>query len=213
MEPTVTTKSPRTKSVNKKELTNKLASRAKISKTRAAEYIDTITNIIAEALIDGKKVTISDFGTFNLSQRESFEGYDPKNKIRIQVPRRIIPVFRAGKLLKNSLNIPSIRRCTIKGPKQIEVDFTKLMDASDELILQKSSYNIIYTNGKVSPVTNIEISKENDKGERNGIESVLITLQQNISNVDYVVKIQPPLRDLDGNVSISPLLWSNSKRY
>jgi DNA-binding protein HU-beta len=206
-------KTKRAKSVNKKELTDKLASRAKISKTRAAEYIDTITNIIAEALMDGKKVTISDFGTFNLSQRESFEGYDPKNKIRIQVPRRIIPVFRAGKQLKTSLNIPSIRRCTIKGPKQIEVDFTKLMDGTDNLILEKSSYDIIYTNGKVSPITNIEVNKTKEKDEKTGIESILITLQQNISSVDYVVKIQPALKDLDGNASVSPMLWSNSQRY
>ena len=206
-------KTTRAKSVNKKELTDKLATRAKISKTRAAEYIDTITNIIAEALMDGKKVTISDFGTFNLSQRESFEGYDPKNKIRIQVPRRIIPVFRAGKQLKTSLNIPSIRRCSIKGPKQIEVVFSKAMDGEDEQLLRKESYTIIYPNGKVSPITNIEISKNQSKTNVSGIESIMITLQQNISSVDYVVKVQPSLKDLDGNISVSPMLWSNTQRY
>ena len=208
-------KATRAKSVNKKELTDKLASRAKISKTRAAEYIDTITSIIAEALMDGKKVTISDFGTFNLSERDSFEGYDPKNKIRIQVPRRIIPVFRAGKQLKTSLNIPSIRRCTIKGPRQLEIGFTKSMNATDERLLQTTSYAVIYTNGKLCPIEKVELGKKSTSEDNNGqgVESVLLTLQQNIVSVDYVIKIQQELTDLDGNTASPPMLWSNSQRY
>ena len=88
-------------------------------------------------------VTISDFGTFNLSERDSFEGYDPKNKIRIQVPRRIIPVFRAGKQLKTSLNIPSIRQCVLKSPHQIEIFFTKLMEPNNPKLLEVDSYDVI----------------------------------------------------------------------
>ena len=42
--------------VNKKDLTVKLASRAGIPKTKASQYIDQITEIISEALMEGKKV-------------------------------------------------------------------------------------------------------------------------------------------------------------
>ena len=96
--------SKRTPGINKRHLTEELASRGKIPKLRAAEYVNILTSTISEALIAGKKVTISDFGTFSISEREAFLGYDPRNKTRINVPSRRIPVFRAGRGLKNNLN-------------------------------------------------------------------------------------------------------------
>ncbi|MGC6510813.1 MAG: HU family DNA-binding protein [Myxococcota bacterium] len=90
--------------INKRHLTESLAEKASIPKVRAAEYINILTETISEALVSGKKVTISDFGTFTISERDAFEGYDPRNKRRINVPKRRIPVFRAGLGLKNALN-------------------------------------------------------------------------------------------------------------
>ena len=98
------TKNTKVQSLNKRALTAQFAERADIPKTQASAHLNTIISIISDALVEGKKITISDFGTFNLSEREAFEGYDPQNKVRIQVPKRVIPVFRAGKKLKESLN-------------------------------------------------------------------------------------------------------------
>ena len=56
------------------------------------------------SLISGEKVTISAFGTFTISQRREFKGYNPRNGKEIDVPARKIPVFRAGKALKEALN-------------------------------------------------------------------------------------------------------------
>ena len=90
--------------MNKADLTEKLAGQADIPKVRAAQYINIMVAAIQEALIRGEKVTISDFGTFTISQRRSFTGHNPKNGAEIQVPARRIPVFRAGKGLKEELN-------------------------------------------------------------------------------------------------------------
>ena len=90
--------------MNKADLTKALAERADIPKVHAARYINILTKTISEALVDGEKVTISDFGTFTVSKRRPFQGHNPKNKQVIQVPERHIPVFRAGKFLKESLN-------------------------------------------------------------------------------------------------------------
>jgi len=57
-----------------------------------------------DALTKGEKVTISDFGTFTVSHRNAFKGHNPKNGQEMHVPERRIPVFRAGKGLKNALN-------------------------------------------------------------------------------------------------------------
>ena len=97
--------------MNKADLTEKLAQRAGIPKVRAATYINIITEAIQEELIralsegeDKVKVTISDFGTFTVSKRSAFLGHNPKNGQEMNVPERRIPVFRAGKGLKNALN-------------------------------------------------------------------------------------------------------------
>lgn len=90
--------------MNKADLTDRLAARANIPKVHAARYINILTHVIQEALTEGEKVTISDFGTFNVSQRKAFTGHNPKNSEEITVPARRIPVFRAGKGLKKALN-------------------------------------------------------------------------------------------------------------
>lgn len=97
--------------MNKADLTEKLAQKAGIPKVRAASYINIITEAIQEELIraiaedtDKVKVTISDFGTFTVSKRRAFKGHNPKNGQEMNVPERRIPVFRAGKGLKNALN-------------------------------------------------------------------------------------------------------------
>ncbi len=90
--------------MNKADLTEQLASEAGIPKVRAAQYINIITSSIRGSLVRGEKVTISDFGTFTVSQRRAFTGHNPKNGTEIQVPSRRIPVFRAGKGMKEALN-------------------------------------------------------------------------------------------------------------
>ena len=90
--------------MNKADLTEVLASRAGIAKVKAASYINILTEAVQEALVRDEKVTISDFGTFTVSKRRSFKGHNPKNGNEMLVPARRIPVFRAGKGLKNALN-------------------------------------------------------------------------------------------------------------
>jgi len=90
--------------MNKADLTEVLSTRAGIPKVRAANYINILTEAIQEALVRNEKVTISDFGTFTVSHRREFTGHNPKNGQVMSVPARRIPVFRAGKGLKNALN-------------------------------------------------------------------------------------------------------------
>ena len=90
--------------MNKAQLTEQLADRCGIPKVRAAAYINTLVEIISDALVKDDKVTVSDFGTFTVSQRREFMGHNPKTNAQIQVPARRIPVFRAGKGLKENLN-------------------------------------------------------------------------------------------------------------
>ena len=206
--------------INKKDLTERLAQGANIPKVRAAEYIDMLTRIISEALADGKKVTISDFGTFNLSEREAFEGYDPKNKVRIHVPRRIVPAFRAGKLLKKMLNQPSIRNCQVLSANEIEITFTKALKIDQDSLLNPDSYDIIFTNGRLCSIELVrssnggesdseESESESQEGLTTGTNQVVLVVRETISD-DFLVKISAPLQDVDDNQLDVPCVWSNS---
>ena len=209
-------KKKRASGINKKDLTEKLAHRASIPKVRAAEYIDTLTDIISEALLDGKKVTISDFGTFNLSERAAFQGYDPRNDKRINVPRRIIPVFRAGKQLKNALNLPLIKSCTLIGLRQLKVEFTKVLENNPDLLLNKQNYEVVRAPGGKCSVTSIEISEEatasrmdKDKNpiEISGVKSIKISCSEHLTESSLNVRINASLCDVDGNSAEQPLDW------
>ena len=207
-------KKKRASGINKKNLTEKLSQQGNIPKIRAAEYIDILTNIISEALLDGKKVTISDFGTFNLSERSAFHGYDPRNEKRIHVPRRVIPVFRAGKQLKNALNLPLIRGCTLVGPNKVEVTFSKLLDPNHSEVLNKSSYEVLLgrkdacTIMNVQGATSTETRKVTDGNvEVQGIQSVQLTTKQPLYDTEFKIRISSHFRDVDGNQNSEAMQW------
>jgi DNA-binding protein HU-beta len=201
--------------INKKDLTEKLASRAGIPKTKASQYIDQITLIISEALMSGKKVTISDFGTFNLSERSSFIGYDPRNNKRINVPRRVIPVFRSGKKLKNALNLPMIQDVVLIGAKTVELKFSRLVHLEDTNVLKKKNYTI-QLNGEKVDINAIKIAQKSTESTHNkekeelrieGIQSVHISFHTNLFNKEVDVNIKHPPQDVHGNSAPKSISW------
>lgn len=92
------------KSWNKKDLTNILSLELGISKAKAVEYINAFVTVVSDGLSKGKKITISDFGTFTVSNRSSFSGTHPRTGEPLEVSGRNIPGFKVGKGLKDLLN-------------------------------------------------------------------------------------------------------------
>jgi len=92
------------KSWNKKDLTNILSFELDISKAKATEYINAFVGVVSDGLSKGKKITISDFGTFTVSNRSSFKGTHPRTGEPLEVTGRNIPGFKVGKGLKDLLN-------------------------------------------------------------------------------------------------------------
>lgn len=197
------------KSWNKKDLTVLLANQADIPKIHAANYINILTTAISEALENGKKVTISDFGTFQVSERRSFSGRNPKTGSPLTVPIRRIPVFRAGKQLKTSLNVPQIKDCTLLSSKKICLTFTKLMESTSENLLDVSSYQVKVNGKSIGALASVEIF-ETDTEERpnqyevqrtvEGVKSVVLISKKSLMvGNEFEVYVVKPLIDVDGN--------------
>ncbi|MFB6347317.1 MAG: HU family DNA-binding protein [bacterium] len=92
--------------MTKTELAEALAEEAGLTKKKAREAIDSLTEIITDSLTEdeGEKVTIRGFGTFDLSHREERKGVDPQDHDKtIKIPARTVPQFRAGSRLKQAV--------------------------------------------------------------------------------------------------------------
>ena len=86
--------------MTKVDLIAKVAAEAELTKKDAEKAVTTTFDTIAEALSQGDKVQLVGFGGFETKKREARMGRNPKTKEAIEIPATTIPVFKAGKALK-----------------------------------------------------------------------------------------------------------------
>ena len=86
--------------MNKTELIAEVAKKCGISKKDAEKALAATVDAITEAVSTGDKVQLVGFGSFEVKQREARVGRNPKTKEAIEIPATTIPVFKAGKALK-----------------------------------------------------------------------------------------------------------------
>jgi DNA-binding protein HU-beta len=89
--------------MNKTELIDAIAATAELSKTAAQRALDAIIDQIAAALGKEEDVALVGFGTFTTRERAARSGRNPRTGETIQIKATKIPVFKAGKLLKDAV--------------------------------------------------------------------------------------------------------------
>ena len=89
--------------MNKAELINAVAASAEVSKKDAEAVITATLDSITAALKEGEKVQLVGFGSFELKPRAARIGRHPKTKEPIEIPASVMPVFKAGKALKDAV--------------------------------------------------------------------------------------------------------------
>lgn len=94
--------------MNKTELVAYIAKKAELSARQARTVVDTIFSpgkegLIASALLSGKKVQITGFGTFETRKRKAREGRNPQTGERIKIAASRFPAFHAGKALRERI--------------------------------------------------------------------------------------------------------------
>ncbi|MBR2132357.1 MAG: HU family DNA-binding protein [Oscillospiraceae bacterium] len=89
--------------MNKNELISEVAERSNLTKKDVETAISTMVEVISDALCDGDKVQLVGFGSFEVKKRNARVGRNPKTKEMIEIPATKVPVFKAGKLLKDSV--------------------------------------------------------------------------------------------------------------
>lgn len=89
--------------MNKTELISAVADSASVSKKEAEAVVSATLDAITAALKDGDKVQLVGFGSFELKSRAARTGRNPKTKEAIEIPASTVPVFKAGKALKDAV--------------------------------------------------------------------------------------------------------------
>ena len=93
--------------MNKQDLVAALAKRLTLSKTAAAQIVETVfgtSGLISQELRKGNKVQITGFGNFEIRRRAPRRGRDPQTGESINIKATMVPAFRAGKGLKDLVN-------------------------------------------------------------------------------------------------------------
>ncbi len=97
--------------MTKTELIDVVAEKTGLTKKDSGEAINAVIDTIVEHLSDEAEksedtrdnVQIIGFGSFEVRDRKSRKGRNPQTGEEITIPARKVPVFRAGKSFKESI--------------------------------------------------------------------------------------------------------------
>jgi DNA-binding protein HU-beta len=88
--------------MTKQDLVNEVADLG-ITKKQSAAAVDAMISAIKKALAKGDKVSLVGFGSFSVKKRAAREGRNPRTGKPLKIPAKKVPVFKAGKALKDSV--------------------------------------------------------------------------------------------------------------
>ena len=89
--------------MTKADLIDKVAKKTKLTKKDSDQAIDAVIHAISEALAKDDKVTLVGFGSFEIRERAARKGRNPQTGKEINIASRKVPVFKAGKALKDAV--------------------------------------------------------------------------------------------------------------
>ena len=89
--------------MNKAELIAAVAEKASLSKKDSEAAVNAALEAISAALQDGDKVQLVGLGSFEVKKRAARTGRNPRTKEVVEIPASQVPVFKAGKALKDAV--------------------------------------------------------------------------------------------------------------
>ena len=89
--------------MNKTELIAIAAESAGMTKKDTERVLNAAIDAITAALVNGEKVQLSGFGTFEVKEREARVGRNPHTREAMEIPATRVPSFKASKALKDNI--------------------------------------------------------------------------------------------------------------
>jgi len=89
--------------MNKGEFIDRLADQTNHTKKEARSLLDSVLGLVQETLLQGEDVKLVGFGKFAVRARKASSRINPQTKRPIQVPAKVVPLFKPGKELKRQI--------------------------------------------------------------------------------------------------------------
>ncbi|MDE0689997.1 MAG: HU family DNA-binding protein [Candidatus Poribacteria bacterium] len=86
----------------KSDVVNSIVEQTGLSKKDANAAVDAMGATIIEALSNGDSVGLIGFGTFEPKDRPARTGRNPQTGEPLEIPAKTVPVFKAGKKLRDA---------------------------------------------------------------------------------------------------------------
>ncbi|MDZ7640579.1 MAG: HU family DNA-binding protein [Desulfurivibrio sp.] len=90
--------------MNKSELIEALAAASGIANQEAAAVTRTVLEAMGDALSNDENIEFRGLGSFTIKTYDSYWGRNPKTGEQIRVAPKRLPLFKAGKELRQKLN-------------------------------------------------------------------------------------------------------------
>lgn len=92
--------------MNKSELISALAAKTEMSKKDAEKAVNSFIETITDSLAKDDKIQLVGFGTFMVKNRPARNARNPRTGEEIKISASKAPAFKAGKTLKEKVNVP-----------------------------------------------------------------------------------------------------------
>ena len=89
--------------LSKQDVINSVSDATGLSKKDASGAVDAVVNTIQNALAAGNSVGLVGFGTFDVKTRAARTGRNPQTGAELNIPKKNVPSFKAGKELKDAV--------------------------------------------------------------------------------------------------------------
>ncbi len=89
--------------MNKGEFIDRLSDSTNLTKKEARKLLDSVLNLVQDTLLQGEEVKLVGFGKFAVRARKASSRINPQTKKTIQVPAKVVPLFKPGKELKRQV--------------------------------------------------------------------------------------------------------------
>lgn len=86
-----------------KDVVQALAKRWDLSQAETRRLLDTLVDILKKQLAEGKRITITELGTFGTHTREERKSYNPHYKQYMLLPPKRVVDFTPSKGLKEDM--------------------------------------------------------------------------------------------------------------
>lgn len=87
--------------MNKTELVKSIAEKANLKVYDTEKLVNSFIETVSDELSNKGKVTLVGFGTFTVAHRKEKTGVNPKTGEKITIKSKDVPIFKAGKALKD----------------------------------------------------------------------------------------------------------------